>query len=452
MTHPARRQPVPSAAPAGRGLPLAQPAPPAPPPFPVIAGHFAAGFGWALLGGAGLVWLAPVLAAGSFLDPRALGLTHLFTLGWITTTIMGVLYQIFPAMLGVAVRSVRVARAALLAQVTGTGALAAGLLSGNRFLQAAGWTLLFCALFGVAWNLPPGRRKAARGRQLGIHISYAHMGLGFAMLIGGARIGDALGWWTTPRLPLLAAHFHFGAAGFASMTVAGLGSRMLPMFLGTMETTTWPTRWLPRILASGTVAFAIGEIAGTRWLAIGGAAAMAAAALLFLRLAAGWYLGRARPRLDPATALTLGALGWLTLALPLGGIALVRGPLAGGVLIAYVTLLLLGWLGGFILGVSYRVLPTLTWHHRFAARTGQPGTPTLPEMLLPVLGWTTVTAHTLALVLLTTGLVVSNPGIVRTGALLLLAAILATAIHHLRLMLVGRSTESHHDDAPLASA
>ncbi|MEO8140270.1 MAG: hypothetical protein ABI742_11515 [Gemmatimonadota bacterium] len=435
MTDPQRRPPPPSAA-AGRPLPLAQPGPP---PFPLIAGHFAAGFGWAILGTAGLVWLAPVLASRSFLDPRALGLTHLFTLGWITTIIMGVFYQIFPAMLGVAARSLRVARLSFAAQVSGTATLACGLLLGSRFVQSAGWTLLFAALYGVAWNFLPQNRKAGRNRQLGIYISYAHMGLGFAMLIGGARIGDALGWWTTPRLPLLAAHFHFGAVGFASMTVAGLGSRMLPMFLGTIDAPAWPNRALPRILASGTVLFAAGEIAGIRWLALGGAAAMIAGALIFLWLSARWYRGRARRALDPATALTLTALGWLALALPMGCIALARGPLAGGIVIAYVALLLLGWLSAFILGVSYRVLPTLTWHHRFAARAGQPGTPALPQMVLPILGWVTVALHTTGLGLLTIGLVTSNQPLTRGGALLLLGSILSTTAHHLRLALVGRT-------------
>lgn len=432
MTSPLQRPPTA----VSHSLPLAQPGPP---PFPLIAGHFAAGFGWAVLGTAGLFWLAPVLAAGIYLDPRALGLTHLFTLGWITTIIMGVLYQIFPAMLGVAARSLRVARASFAAQVAGTATLASGLLLGSRAMQSAGWTLLFLALYGVAWNFLPQHRRAGRNHQISIYISYAHMGLGFAMLIGAARIGDALGWWTTPRLPLLAAHFHFGAVGFASMTVVGVGSRMLPMFLGTLDAPAWPSRALPRILATGTVLFAVGEIAGIRWLALGGAAAMIAGAVLFLWLATRWYRGRARPALDPATALTLAALGWLALALPMGCLALARGPLAGGILIAYVALLLLGWLSAFILGVSYRVLPTLTWHYRFAARTGRPGTPTLPQMIVPALGWLTVALHTVGLGLLTLGLVTANVPLVRGGALLLLCAILTTVAHHLRLTLVGRT-------------
>lgn len=435
MSQPMR--PLPTAA--ARGLPMM---PPAQPPFPLIAAHFITGFFWAIAGATGLVLAAPALAAGSFLDPRLLGLTHLFTLGWITTVIMGVLYQIFPGMLGVGLRSVRVARASLAAQIAGTVTLATGLLSGLRLVQGAGWTLLFLAVFGVAWNLLPQRRKATRNRQLGIYISYAHMGLGFAMLIGGVRIGDAFGWWTTPRLALLAAHFHFGAVGWAAMTVAGLASRMLPMFLGTLDTPAAPLRWLARILATGTVLFAAGELTGLAPLTVSGALLMAAGALLFLGLAVRWYRGRARRALDPSTALTLAGLAWLTIALPLGGTALMRGPAAAGAIIGYVAALLLGFLTAFTLGVSYRVLPTLTWHHRFGARAGQPGVPTMPQMTRPVLGWTTLALHSAGLLLFTAGVLTASLLPVRGGALLLLAALLTTALHHLRLARVGRTRET----------
>ena len=85
---------------AGRSLPITGQVIPS---FPLVGSHFALGFGWALAGAVGLVWLAPQLATGSFLDPRVLALTHLCTLGFLTTVITGVLYQVFPAMLGIGI-------------------------------------------------------------------------------------------------------------------------------------------------------------------------------------------------------------------------------------------------------------------------------------------------------------------------------------------------------------
>ena len=82
--------------------------PPSPPPFRLPGIHFIGGIVWLALGGAGLVAVAPLLARGQFLSPSVIAVTHLFTLGVITGSIFGALYQFYPMSLGAAPRSVRV--------------------------------------------------------------------------------------------------------------------------------------------------------------------------------------------------------------------------------------------------------------------------------------------------------------------------------------------------------
>lgn len=432
---------LPIPAPAGpsrssRSLPVAGPAHPS---YPLVASHFAVGFAWALVAGASLVALAPTLAQGGFLDPRVLGTTHLITLGFLTTVITGVLYQLFPAMLGIGERSRRVAWLSLGLQAVGTALLASGLVGGARQLQGAGWLVLFGAVFGTAWNLLPQRRRAPRNRQLGIYVSYAHMGFGFAMAVAAARIGDAFGWWVTPRLGLISAHFHLAVAGFVLMTAVGVGSRMLPMFYGTATPLPpWADRWLPRILAVGALAYAAGAIVASVLLAWAGAVVLAAGALLFLWFGWGWFARRARRALDPATALLTLSLAALGAAVPLGLMALAAGLRRPGVLIAYAVLLLLGFGTMLVLGVSYRVLPTLTWHHRFAAQASRPGTPPLPALLAPRLGWAAAAAASTGLPCFTVGLLAQAAVPARAGAALLTLALALTAGHHLRMLLIHR--------------
>jgi hypothetical protein len=264
------------------------------------------------------------------------------------------------------------------------------------------------------------------------------MGFGLAMGVAGARIGDALGWWTTPRLGLISAHFHLAVAGFATMTAFGMGSRMIPMFLGATDTAEWPQRWLPRILASGTVVFSVGMIGARPVVVWAGAVLMAGGVGVFLWCGIRWYRGRARRKLDPATSLILAALIWLALAIPLGIGALARGVSRPTLLTSYAVVILLGWLTALVFGVSYRVLPTLTWHHRFGARAGQPSTPALPDMVRPEFGWTTLLLHSAGMLTLVGGLYRSQPVAAQIGAGLLFGAVLVTAGHHLRMMLVGR--------------
>lgn len=419
--------------PSGRGRALPVAAVKAP-PFPLVGAHFAAGLAWALLGAAGLTWLAPQLAQGNFLDPRVLALTHTFTLGFLTTVIMGVLYQIYPAMLGVAPRSLRVAWYALVLQTAGTAALVAGLFTGERTLLGCGWSLLFLATFGVAWNILPGRRRAQRNKQIGAYVSYAHTAFGFAMAIGLARIGDGFGWWTTPRLALLAAHFQFAAVGFGGLTAMGVGSRMLPMFFGTPQEEDVAFRWIPRIILSGTVVFALGALRSLAALQWAGAVLMALGTLLFLRLAQGWYAGSPVKGRDGALRLMITALGAMAASIPLGFAALEAGLRQPGLLAAYPVVVVLGWLGGLILGVSYRILPNLAWQHLYASARRNPGVPGLRDIVSPRIGAVASWSFLAGMLLLVPALVLGGGAVARAGASLVLAAVLLTWVHHLRLL------------------
>src|SRR5690242_17575820 len=109
-----------------RGLPVRS-APAHPPPFALPAAHFLAALVWLAVGASGLIVVAPVLARGGFLAPRVLAVVHSFTLGVITTTIFGALYQMLPPLLGVSVRSVRAAALGLGFLVAGTLVLVTGL-------------------------------------------------------------------------------------------------------------------------------------------------------------------------------------------------------------------------------------------------------------------------------------------------------------------------------------
>jgi hypothetical protein len=267
------------------------------------------------------------------------------------------------------------------------------------------------------------------------------MAFGLAMVIGGARIGDALGWWTTPRLSLISAHFHLAAGGFATMILLGVGSRMTPMFLGS-ETTgepAWFEIWLRRALALGTVVYAAGAIASSAPVAWAGALVMGIAVCGALWRTAGWFRHRSAPRLDPSTALLLGAHLWLGSGLLLGIDVLWRGPRNPGVMTSYAVMILLGWLGSSIVAVSYRVLPNLAWHHRFGAKPRSPGTPSPAQMVVPPLAWVAGAAYSAGVLAIVGGLHRGNPALVQTGGVMIGAGIVATISHHLRLMLVGRA-------------
>ena len=128
------------------GAPSAAPMGGAPTPSPssvLLAGeHFAAAMLYLAAGAIGLVWIAPELAIGAFASPHVVGVAHLFTLGWLTTTIFGALYQLLPVALGAPLRSVRAGHASFWTFVPGVALFATGIAANLTVLHHLGIALI----------------------------------------------------------------------------------------------------------------------------------------------------------------------------------------------------------------------------------------------------------------------------------------------------------------------
>lgn len=356
------------------------------PPRSLPLTHFAAGVLWLAAGAGGLILVMPHLVRGAYLAPGVIAVTHCFTLGFMATTIFGALYQLFPVTLGVPARSVRVARWTFWILQAGVAALVAGAALRDRWLLAAGWLLLFFAVGGVSWNLFPQRRKAPRGKAIGRYVVAGHMALGLAMALAGARIGVALGWWRLGTLDMLAAHAHLAAVGFGTLTIVGVGSRLLPMFLLSRGQPEWPLRWIGPLVFLGLIAYSAGRLGGATLLARAGGMATVAGVLLYLFLAAEYFRTRTRKRLDAGLTCVALALSFLAAGTVLGSHILFDG--AGPhMAIGYAAIGILGWLVIFVVGVYHKIIPFLFWMDRYSAMVGQPGMPKVSDLTRPFLGF-----------------------------------------------------------------
>lgn len=401
------------------------------PPFRLPGIHFVGAVCWLVLGGAGLVAVAPELAAGRFLTPAVLGVTHLYTLGVILASIFGALYQFYPMSLGAGARSVRVGVAGAWLLHLGVILLVGGLWRSLPALQATGWVVLFLSVGCISWNLLPHRRRMTQGRRSAAYVSAAHSMLGAAMLVAGARIGEGLGWWSVGRLGAIAAHFHLAAFGFAGLTAVGVGSRMLPMFMVSGTGAEWPLRIIGPaavvglILLAGGLLFALPAAVGA------GALLGLAAAALFLALVAGYYRRRLVRVLEPAFGHVLAGFVSLGFALAVGlGQLLVPGTWLRG-WIVYAELTLLGWLVLFITGVWYRLLPFLIWLHFYGREPGP--VPAPAELVHRPTAWTALVLMAGGVALLVMGSAQASAAAARGGAAGILAGSVLVAAQHVRI-------------------
>ncbi len=431
--------PLPPAVPLSAGRPVAGASPAERfPPFALPAAHFAVALAWLLAGAAGLVAAAPGLARGAWLVPATIGVTHALTLGWLLTSVMGVLYQLAPVALGTEVRSHRLGYLTLFLHAAGTLGVVAGAWAWAPRVLGLAWSLVFAGLAAWTWNLLP----ALRGTRAPAIARYVAAGLALlwlALLAAGARIGNALGWWMVPREALVAVHVHLALAGFGTLVVMGVGSRLFPMFLLVRGGLEWPLRWAGPCTAGGVLLYAAARLGSAAPLAVAGGAVLAFGIALFLAQVASWFRHRARRRLDPGLALAAGAAVALALAVA-AGVALLAG--AGGARLAgaYGVLGLVGWVTLLVGGMYAKILPFLTWMQCFSPRVGQRGLPKVGDLLVEPLAWASVAALAAGAFALAGAVLAGAPGWARGAAIVVLFGATLTLAQYARLaaLVAGR--------------
>ncbi|MCA9675816.1 MAG: hypothetical protein H6708_33650 [Kofleriaceae bacterium] len=349
-------------------------------PAPILPGeHFAAALVCFVIGGVGLIAVAGDLAAGMFFLPRVIAVVHLFTLGWIMTSIFGALCQFLPVAIGRGLRWPGAAHASFAAHVTGVALFVGGLATGHPAAVHAG----ACGLaigFGVfavnlAVTLATVRDRgltwwALAGVAVFLVVTPAY-GVVLALnLRGGGLIGGS-------RFAVVAAHAHVAIAGVVLLTMVGVAHRLLPMFLlshGARDHAAWTAIAL---LAGGAAVLAIPGGAGVRVELAG--ALIAGGVVAFLVQAVTFFHHRRRRSIDPGMQLAAAGLIGLAVAVLVAPIALSRGLRDLHLLTAYVTILL-GAITLFVAGHYYKIVPFLVWYHRFGPLVGTRKVPTVAEL------------------------------------------------------------------------
>lgn len=402
------------------------------PPFQLPGEHFAAALVFLALGAAGLVAAAPQLALGAYPAPRVLAVAHLFTLGWITTSIMGALYQFLPVALGEPVRSIRLAHLTCALYLPGLGGFVAGLLAGSSPLLLGGATLLGAGILLFVGNLAATLRRAARRDltwwALAAAAFYLLVTLGLGLALAGNLRWGFLG---ASRPTALAVHLHVALAGWVALVMVGVAQRLLPMFLLTYRVGDGPARAAVGMLAAGAGVLTFLHHAPplvSRWLP---AALLGGGVACFLAQARRFFRHRHRPSLDPGLRLAGAALALLGMAV------LLAGPvLAGGapprMATAYVLALVLA-ISLFVAAHYYKIIPFLVWYHRFGPLAGKRAVPRVADLYSARTAGAAGVLLALGAVGLVAAVALGQPGPARGAALILAAGAITEALQMLSL-------------------
>ena len=396
------------------------------PPLRLPGEHFIAALVFLLAGAFGVYRVAPALATGAYPAPVVVGITHLFTLGWLTTSIMGALYQFLPVALGESIASERAAHVTFALYVSGVVLLVTGMYRAHNILLMVGATTLGVAILIFLVNLGITLRRAERRDLTWWAICAALVFLGVTFVLGTALgVNLRTGFMGGVRQLALGTHLHVALFGWVLLVIVGVSHRLLPMFLLSHGGRTHFASYAVALLATGAgmlVVFHHLPIIGREVPAL----CLAAGLVAYLMQAREFYRRRHRPALDPGLRLAAMALGLLAVAIPLGALA-VSGVASLHVRVAYVMVALMACTL-FVAAHYYKIVPFLVWNRHFGPLAGTRTLPRVGDLYSPRIATVAVASLTLGAVVLAASVGAGSLAGVRVGAAVFALGVLVEAV------------------------
>jgi hypothetical protein len=389
------------------------------PPFLLPGEHFTAALIFLFLGALGLIRVAPDLAHGLFPLPRVAGVTHLFTLGWITTSILGALYQFLPVALGVPIRSVRWAHISFWLYAPGLVLFVGGLLMHQPAVMIAGGGLFGAGLLIFVVNLGATLLVAPHRGLTWWTLVGAALSLAATIVIGLTLAGNLHRGFLGPhRFLALGVHLHLALAGWVFLVVIGVAHRLLPMFLLSHGAPEWPGRVAAALTGGGALGLMLlHHFIPLTAIYIPGLL-IGAGALAFAWQARLYFRHRVKRALDPGLRLAGVAVGFMALGVALAPFALGQGLAAPRLMVAYVATLVVGGFGLFVVAHYYKIVPFLVWYHRFGPLAGKQPVPRVAELYSARVARVAAALLTLGALGLIAAILAGMPGWARGAALI----------------------------------
>ncbi len=336
----------------------------------------------------------PGLLHGPFHRPEVLALTHLVTLGWVSSAAIGVFLRLAPPILGTRPLGGRAGSALYLLWLAGFTGLALHMLQGMWF---GVWTAALLLVLTVLLLALLHREVFARARRGNLIAAYAAAALVNLLLaaVAGTLLGLARsrGWFPVPPLAGVALHFTLAEAGWLTVLILGFGRKLLPPLSPPRSREPWESRIRLGLLVAGTWATGATVVVAPRL--TGGAAALLAVAVLLhvARPLARFLTGRVR---DRASRWASAALLFLALDTLLGtvlalGIIPLGTALRSRALFAFGFTALAGWNTLAVTAFALKIVPMWVWQERFLKELGRRPVPAMMDLyshrLQHLTGW-----------------------------------------------------------------
>ena len=357
-----------------------------------------------LLGGTLWMWVRHRQFLEYFYSPEFLALTHVITLGFVTSLMMGVILRLAPMSLRVNPRSARLARIQFVLFFVGaTGMIFHFWRDGWNGMAWATLLVLAAATVQLV-NFSGVWRCAFGGDKIAPYVAAAMVYLVLAASLGALLGFNKILLRETSLLPgrftsNLFAHMHLAGIGWVTTMIFGFQLTLVPTTRG--RESLLPIRfWLLQV---GILGLAISFLADFPWRAPFATVLLVVVAWQAWGPVRAFVTGRAREwEVVPLVILVATAVAGVLLAF---GIPAPENPLRMRVQLAYGYAALLGWIVLTITTVAFKLFPIWVWKERFQRDFGKTAVPGMKDLYNHRL-------RALSNVLVTVGVLVTVVGIV----------------------------------------
>lgn len=335
--------------------------------LPASSARLSLAFLWTALGslavGLGLLLIRPDALSGDPHRPEVLALTHLLTLGWVSSILFGVVYSLIPLTASSRLKSVPLAWVHLFFHVQGLILMVLGFFETPFAEVSHGGTFVFIGLLLFFLNLFLTASKLNRWDPANITIQ---CGLFWLLLSGGTGVllflNQHLEVIQRDPLWMIGIHAHFGLVGFVWLTLLGAALKVATMFVISDRRPGWSTWGGLILINAGMMAWVPAALLpelNLQPLLIG--TILAGSVLYIADLVRLSLSAPGLPRADGLLILSgfvsaLAILGWIAVGSPLPGGMAVETP---EWIRIYFTLSILGPVTFIIFGLGFRLGPFL---------------------------------------------------------------------------------------------
>jgi hypothetical protein len=384
---------------------------------------------------AGSVWLVcqPEMLATYHYNQYVIAATHLFVLGWISSVIMGAMYQLVPVALERRLHSERLARWHFALHVIGFLGMVVMFRTWNLKQVGHFGSVLAIGVGLFVYNLARTLARIPRWNLVAAGIAASLFWLSLTIL-AGIYLAAAKCWNFSPFNPIaqMHAHAHVGGLGFFVMMIVAVSYKLVPMFALSEVQSARRARWSLALLNAGLAGVFISILISSPWKFMFALVVLGGLAIYGWEMAA-ILRARKRRNLDWGLKYFLTAVALLVPVSALG-VVLAWPHLPLTVLTAqfenvYGFLAFIGVVTFAILGMLYKVVPFLVWYASYSKAIGRSKVPSLADLYSPALQAAGYWLFILGILLTSISTAFGHEASVRIGCAVLLASFVVFAVN-----------------------